>query len=175
MNFFTSSSFYDIRYRKNSCISRTFLPKFLAQNHGCRLSTRPLHANWASDRMRWCGSTQIAHICILRIFCAILHIKLKNCSIKAAKQLFVREQFSTSRHSTCLLAMGLDTSHSSLQTSAWLLSYECFHEHNYYKMSFLDATFDVKTVMNEEIPVNEWQKKIKNVKVRRNDVYSIKF
>ena len=29
--------------------------------------------------------------------------------------------------------------------------------------------------MNEEISVNEWQKKIKNVKGVRNDVYSIKF
>ena len=42
-------------------------------------------------------------------------------------------------------------------------------------MSVLHAKFGVKTVMNEEIPVNEWQKKIKNVKVGRNDVYSIKF
>ena len=42
-------------------------------------------------------------------------------------------------------------------------------------MSVLHAKFDVKTVMNEEIPVNELQKKIKNVKVGRNDVYSIKF
>ena len=41
-------------------------------------------------------------------------------------------------------------------------------------MSVLHAKFGVKTVMNEEIPVNEWQKKIKNVKVGRNDVYSIK-
>ena len=55
--------------------------------------------------------------------------------------------------------MGLDTS-SSVRTSAWLLSYERFHEHNGY-MSVLHAKFDVKTVMNEEIPVNEWQKKIK--------------
>ena len=39
----------------------------------------------------------------------------------------------------------------------------------------LSAKFGVKTVMNGEIPVNEWQKKIKNVKVGRNDVYSIKF
>ena len=39
----------------------------------------------------------------------------------------------------------------------------------------MSAKFGVKTVMNEEIPVNEWQKKIKNVKVGRNDVYSIKF
>ena len=82
-------------------------------------------------------------------------------SLKTATKttLFVREQFSTSRCSTCLLAMGLDTS-SSVRTSAWLLSYERFHEHNDY-MSVLHAKFDVKTVMNEEIPVNEWQKKIK--------------
>ena len=46
-----------IEYRKNSCISRTFLPKFVAQNRGCGLSTRPLHANRASDRMRPCGFT----------------------------------------------------------------------------------------------------------------------
>ena len=46
--------------------------------------------------------------------------------------------------------------------------------HNDY-MSVLHAKFDVKTVMNKEIPVNEWQKKTKNVKVGRNDVYSIKF
>ena len=39
----------------------------------------------------------------------------------------------------------------------------------------MSAKFGVKTVMNEEIPVNELQKKIKNVKVGRNDVYSIKF
>ena len=38
--------------------------------------------------------------------------------------LFVCEQFSTSRHSMCLLAMGLDTSRSSVRVSAWLLSYE---------------------------------------------------
>ena len=43
------------KYRKNSCISRTFLLKFLAQNRGCGLSTRPLHGNRASDRMWWCG------------------------------------------------------------------------------------------------------------------------
>ena len=55
--------------------------------------------------------------------------------------------------------MGLDTS-SSVRTSAWLLSYERYHEHNDY-MSVLHAKFDVKTVMNEEITVNEWQKKIK--------------
>ena len=30
-------------------------------------------------------------------------------------------------------------------------------------MSVLHAKFDVKTVMNEEIPVNEWQKKIKKM------------
>ena len=71
------------------------------------------------------------------------------------------------------LAMGLVTS-SSVRTSAWLLSYERFHEYNDY-MSVLHAKFDVKTVVNEEIPVNEWQKKIKSVKVGRNDVYSIKF
>ena len=47
-----------------------------------------------------------------------------------------------------------------MQTSAWLLSYERFHEHNDY-MSVVHAKFGVKTVMNEEIPVNEWQKKIK--------------
>jgi len=58
-----------------------------------------------------------------------------------------------------------------LDTSAWLLSYERFHEHS----AKSGEKFDVKTVMNEEIPVNEWQKKIKNVKVGRNDVYSIKF
>ena len=29
-------------YRKNSCISRTFLLKFWAQNRGCGLSMRPL-------------------------------------------------------------------------------------------------------------------------------------
>ena len=40
-------------------------------------------------------------------------------------------------------------------------------------MSVLHAKFDVKTVINEEVPVNEWQKKIKSVKVGRNDVYSI--
>lgn len=82
-------------------------------------------------------------------------------SLKTATKttLFVREQFSTSKRSTCLLPMGLDTS-SSVRTSAWLLSYERFHEHNDY-MSVLHAKFDVKTVMNEEIPVNEWQKKIK--------------
>ena len=64
--------------------------------------------------------------------------------------------------------MGLDTS-SSVQTSA------SFHEHNNYNTSVLRAKFDVETVMNEEIPVNESQKKIKNVKVGRNDVYSITF
>ena len=42
-------------------------------------------------------------------------------------------------------------------------------------MSVHHAKFDVKTVMNEEIPVNECQKKIKRVKDGRNDVYSVKF
>ena len=42
-------------------------------------------------------------------------------------------------------------------------------------MSVLHSKFGVKTAMNDEIPVSEWQKKIKNVKVGRNDVYSIKF
>ena len=72
--------------------------------------------------------------------------------------LFFREQFSTSTSSTCLLAM--DTSRSSLRTSAWLLSYERFHEHNNY-MSVLHAKIDVEAVMNKEISVNEWQKKDK--------------
>ena len=34
------------------------------------------------------------------------------------------------------------------------------------------AKFDEKTALNDEIPVNEWQKKIKHVKLGRNDVYS---
>ena len=32
-------------------------------------------------------------------------------------------------------------------------------------MSVLHTKFDVETVMNEEIPVNEWQKKIKMSKL----------
>ena len=57
--------------------------------------------------------------------------------------------------------MGLDTS--------------CSNECLVPKLQTFHAKFGVKIVMNEEIPVNEWQKKIKNVKVGRNDVYSIKF
>ena len=36
-------------YRKDSCISRTFLLKFWAKNRGCGLYTRPL----LSDRVNW--------------------------------------------------------------------------------------------------------------------------
>ena len=82
--------------------------------------------------------------------------------------LFIREQFSTSRRSTCLLAMGLDT---SCPNECLVTKLRTFSR----TMSVLHAKFGVKTVMNEEIPVNKWQKKKKNVKVGRNDVYSIKF
>ena len=37
------------KYRKDSCISRTFLLKFWAKNRGCGLYTRPL----LSDRVNW--------------------------------------------------------------------------------------------------------------------------
>ena len=33
---------YKLNYSKNSCISRTFLPKFWVKNRGCGLYTRPL-------------------------------------------------------------------------------------------------------------------------------------
>ena len=39
----------EIKYRKDSCISRTFLLKFWAKNQGCGLYTRPL----LSDRVNW--------------------------------------------------------------------------------------------------------------------------
>ena len=59
---------------------------------------------------------------------------------------------------------------STFPLIARLISFECFHEHN---MSvFLCAKFDWKAVLNEEIPVNKWQKKIKHVELGRNDVYS---
>ena len=39
-------------YRKNSCISRTFLLKFWAQNGGCGLYTRPLLSEGANCLVR---------------------------------------------------------------------------------------------------------------------------
>ena len=181
-----------------------FFGEILAQNHGCSLSTRPLHANRA-------GCSGVAEWVNIKLLTSasfassglFLHIKLKNCSILVTKQLFtilinknnketdhfekvfslktvmkttlfVCEQFSTSRHSTCLLAMSLDTS-SSFRMSAWLQSYERFHKQNNH-MSVLHAKFDAKTVMNEEIPIKEWQKKIKKCQsLAEMNVYSIMF
>ena len=40
---------YKNKYRKDSCISRTFLLKFWAKNHGCGLYTRP----FLSERVNW--------------------------------------------------------------------------------------------------------------------------
>ena len=40
---------FDVIYRKDLCISHTFLLKFWAKNHGCGLYTRP----FLSERVNW--------------------------------------------------------------------------------------------------------------------------
>ena len=84
--------------------------------------------------------------------------------------LFVCKHFLPSRHLTCLLVTGLDTGlystssvqFSIVQSTTWLLSYEHFHKHKDNIHAF-HAKFNGKTVLNEEIFVKEWQKKIKHV------------
>ena len=98
---------------------------------------------------------------------------LQNGDETSQKPGFLFVNKTTSRHSTCLLVMGLDTSlysASSVQFSivlsiTWLLSYECFHEHNFMeKLCWLKKYFSTNNKKSQTC----------QMLACRTDVYPIK-
>ena len=68
-----SQSFHIWSYRKNSCISRTFLLKFWAQNRGCGLCTRPL----LSERVKWLVSKlPFVYYCVVTKQMFVIELRL---------------------------------------------------------------------------------------------------
>ena len=83
--------------------------------------------------------------------------------------LFVRKQFLTSRHSVCLFEKGLDTSLTQLCLFTRLQRFLQTKKKFYYV--FTQNSMEKPCQMKKYLSM-KWLKKIKYVRLGRNDVYS---